>query len=169
MCFASHLHHHSLKVSTCCLLIKKKKKALVILYLKERCVLLMLICNQKSELFFLSVNTNFRRDIRLLNRKLKCQSDTNRKSTQENGMYTITWTALPVNWDLVVPLWKVLVWLRRIRRLWYWRATLAVTPDPVGLRSTCKKWENISFRNRDPKYLAWAVAKSGPMQSLACC
>lgn len=41
-----------------------------------------------------------------------------------------------MNWDPVAPLWNVLVWFSWMRPLWYWRATRAVTPEPVGLRST---------------------------------
>ena len=47
-------------------------------------------------------------------------------------------TGVAVNVAPVAPLLKVLVWPRSISPLWTWRATLAITPDPQGDRTTWK-------------------------------
>lgn len=48
----------------------------------------------------------------------------------------LTFIAFPVNKEPVELLLKVLVWVSWINPLWYCKAMRAVTPDPVGLRST---------------------------------
>lgn len=56
---------------------------------------------------------------------------------QKKVRVSLTLTAFPVKTEPVALLLKALVWFSSRSPLWYCKAIRAVTPEPVGLRSTC--------------------------------
>lgn len=59
--------------------------------------------------------------------------------TKRKLTVSLTLTAFPMNTEPVALLLKALVWFSSRSPLWYCKAIRAVTPEPVGLLSTCSR------------------------------